>query len=488
MQSQPQDIAHPAIWRFVSAGLLCLLPLTMAVGQELTGDDANDADNPAEQQDAADNADDYYRLYLMLADAIGQVEENYVKPIEREKIFAAAVRGVMRELDPYSNFIEADEFDDFRDEVESEFGGLGMQVGLDAAERLLVISPLVGTPAYRAGIRAGDRIVEIEGKSTEGMTLQEAVDLMKGRSGTSVRMTIDRPGREKPIEHKIIRERIHVETVLGYERGSDDRWEYLVQTDPPIGYVRLTAFSRDTATELKRALTKLKVAGMKELVIDLRFNPGGLLSSAVDVADLFVPDGLIVATDGRNIQRREWRAHARDTLTDVPIAILVNRYSASASEVVAACLQDHGRAVIVGQRTWGKGSVQNIVELDGGQGALKLTTASYHRPSGKNIHRFPDSKDDDEWGVMPDDGFEVRLGPSETYRLADEQRQKDIVTANNDETSEVADEEDDAEQTDESSDRRPRNGRPFVDRQLERALKYLREQISGNSESEREAG
>ena len=403
-------------------------------GQELPAIDLDDIEGDAASQEHAApalqpsvDASEYYRLYSMLADAIAQVEENYVKPIEREKIFAAAVRGVMRELDPHSSFIEADDFEDFREEVESEFGGLGMQVTLDPIGRLTVISPLVDTPAYRAGIRAGDRIGAINGASTEEMTLSAAVDLLKGPSGTSVKVTIARPGVAEPIELEITRERIHVDTVLGYRRNENNGWDYLLQNDPPIGYVRLTAFSRDTARELRSALTKLKVAGIRGLVVDLRFNPGGLLASAVDIADLFVDEGLIVATDGRNIERKEWSAHARGTWTDVPMAVLVNRFSASASEVVAACLQDHGRAVIVGERTWGKGSVQNVVELEGGQGALKLTTASYHRPSGKNIHRFADATDEDEWGVTPDENFRVRLSLSEIDQLDAEQRMKDII-------------------------------------------------------------
>jgi carboxyl-terminal processing protease len=471
MKSMRSDIT-----RWATLVLLCLLP-TIVRGQEAA------TETPAsDEKVTANEADDYYRLYTMLADAIAQVESNYVKPIEREKIFAAAVRGVMRELDPYSNFIEADDFDEFREEVESQFGGVGMQVTVDRGGRLTVISPLVGTPAYRAGIRAGDRIMEIDGQSTEEMTLQDAVDLMKGRSGTSVRVKIARRGRGEPIEHKIVRERIHVETVLGFERGDDDRWEFLAQTDPPIGYVRLTAFSRDTAEEVKRALTKMTVARVKGIVLDLRFNPGGLLTSAVDVADLFIDEGLIVATDGRNIERKEWEAHSRDALTDVPMAILVNRYSASASEVVSACLQDHKRAIVVGERTWGKGSVQNIVELDGGQGALKLTTAAYHRPSGKNIHRFPDAKDDDDWGVMPDEGFKIEFSPAELRRLDASWRLKDIIGPAGDEAAEEVADVDDTEtddgETDDAADELEAELDSFKDRQLEKALEYLRGEIS----------
>jgi carboxyl-terminal processing protease len=190
---------------------------------------------------------------------------------------------------------------------------------------------------------------------------------------------------------------------------------------------------------------------MRALVLDLRFNPGGLLSEAVGVSDLFIDRGRIVSTKGRNSPEQTWEAHAAGTFKDFPMAVLVNRYSASASEIVAACLQDHRRAAIVGQRTWGKGSVQTILELENGGSALKLTTASYIRPSGKNIHRFPDAKESDTWGVTPDEGYGLKLDDRETVSLLDAQRQRDAL-------------------------RRPEQGekeKPFVDRQLDLAVKHV---------------
>ena len=207
----------------------------------------------------------------------------------------------------------------------------------------------------------------------------------------------------------ITREWVHVETVLGDRRKSDDSWDFMLDHDKHIGYIRLTAFSRDTAQDLKKALVELRKEGLKGLILDLRFNPGGLLNSAIEVSDLFIAKGRIVSTKGRNTPERVWDAQKEGTFEGFPMAVLVNHYSASASEIVSACLQDHKRAAVIGERTWGKGSVQNVIELEGGKSALKLTTASYHRPSGKNIHRFPDAKETDEWGVMPDAGYEVRL-------------------------------------------------------------------------------
>jgi carboxyl-terminal processing protease len=231
-----------------------------------------------------------------------------------------------------------------------------------------------------------------------------------------------------------------------------------------VGYIRLTHFSRHSADELKAALMQLKEAGMKALVLDLRFNPGGLLSQATDIADLFVEDGSIVSTKGGNAAERVWKAKKPGTFSGFPMAVLVNRYSASASEIVSACLQDHKRAVVIGERTWGKGSVQNVIELEGGASALKLTTASYHRPSGKNIHRFPDSKESDEWGVMPDDKFEVKQSLKEMQDYLEFRRERDVLKEDGPPKSE------------------------FSDRQLEKALEYLRGSLAATAAAPKTGG
>jgi carboxyl-terminal processing protease len=293
--------------------------------------------------------------------------------------------------------------------------------------QLKVISPLVGTPAYRAGLEAGDIILKIEGEDTAGLHIDEAVKRLKGEAGTSVTLTIRHLGVAEPETLTITREWVHVETVLGDKRKPDDSWDFMLDHDKHIGYVRISGFSRDTAEDLKKALVDLQGQGLKGLVVDLRFNPGGLLTSAIDVSDLFVSEGKIVSTSGRNVPERSWDAQKDGTFDGFPMAVLVNHYSASASEILSACLQDHKRAVIIGERTWGKGSVQNVIELEGGKSALKLTTASYQRPSGKNIHKFPDAKDTDEWGVLPDPGFDVKLSMNDTRRLIEYRHDRDIL-------------------------------------------------------------
>jgi carboxyl-terminal processing protease len=270
---------------------------------------------------------------------------------------------------------------------------------------------------------------------------------------------------------------ISVETVLGDHRNGDGTWNYLLEGDQRIGYLRITAFSRDTAADVQQVLQELTSKGLDGLILDLRFNPGGLLSAAVAISDMFISDGAIVSTEGRNTKPQVYEAHAEGTFEGFPIAVLVNGYSASASEILAACLQDHERGVVIGERTWGKGSVQNVIELEGGRSALKLTTASYKRPSGKNIHRFEGDDDDDDWGVLPTEGYAIKLNGEQTRRLIESRRERDIVRIRP--QGSVADKappdkNPDAGEADaaESGDVQ-QGGSGFVDPQLQKAREYL---------------
>ncbi len=367
-----------------------------------------------------------FELYQVFADTLDQIERNYVKDISRRELIEAAIEGVLEKLDPYSNYISPEDINRFKSSVEQQFGGIGIQIGIENGQ-LKVISPLMGTPAYRAGLESGDAILEIDGKSTEGIQIDQAVKQLKGNADTKVTLTIRHSGSSDKETLTITREVIHVDTVLGDTRKSDDTWDFMLDPDKHVGYIRISAFSRDTAADVKKALEELEAQGLKGLILDLRFNPGGLLSSAIDVSDLFISDGKIVSTKGRNTAERTWDARKEGTFEGFPMVVLVNHYSASASEIVSAGLQDHHRAIVIGERTWGKGSVQNVIELEQGKSALKLTTAGYHRPSGKNIHRFPDAKEGDEWGVMPDHGYEVRLNGQQTARLMEYRRHRDIL-------------------------------------------------------------
>jgi carboxyl-terminal processing protease len=431
---------------------LLLLFLILGLFQPISADTAEKNAPPKKKEN-------YYELYKLVVDTVDQVERNYVTEVDRRELIEAAVRGVMAKLDPYSSYIGPEEIERFRATVESEFGGIGIQIAMDEGD-LIIFSPIYGTPAYKAGLLAGDRILEIDGNSTEDFTIDDAVARLKGKEGTAVELTIIHPHRDEKEKVSVKREKIHVETVLGDRRGDDGHWDLFLESAERIGYLRITAFSRDTAAELKAALKKLQDGKMRGLILDLRFNPGGLLTSAVDVSDLFLAEGRIVSTKGRNSPERIWNAKKTAKFADVPLVVLVNRYSASASEIVAACLQDQHRAAVVGERTWGKGSVQNVIELEEGRSAIKLTTAAYLRPSGKNIHRFPDAKETDEWGVTPDKGYVLKLTEDELYKLLDYRRDRDVLR-----TPGAA------------KPKSEKAEKPFVDRQLEMAVKRLKEEM-----------
>jgi carboxyl-terminal processing protease len=268
---------------------------------------------------------------------------------------------------------------------------------------------------------------------------------------------------------------IEVQSVLGDQRKADSpkEWDFFIDKTNKIAYIRVIGFSENTAADLRKTIVQLQEEGVRGLIIDLRNNPGGLLRSAVEVSDLFLTEGRIVSTKGRNKAEEVYDAKEEGTLLlpakDFPVAILINKYSASASEIVAAALQDHKRAVIIGERSYGKGSVQNIIELKepgGATGALKLTTASYWRPSGKNIHRFPDSKETDEWGVKPDEGFKIDMKDEERLQYVIYRRDRDIVHG-----------KPGTQPPPKPKTEKDKDKKPFEDRVLKKALEYLRGKI-----------
>jgi len=402
--------------------------------------------------------DQYVELIQLFADTLDQVDRNYVKDVDRRELMEAAIRGVISKLDPYSNYIGPDELDRFKTGVESEFGGIGIQIGL-RDEQLIVTSPMIDTPAFRAGILAGDRITHINGEPTKGLSLEEAIKKLKGPIGSEVKVTVYHPADFSSEVVDLRRENIQIETIVGDQRLEDGTWDFLLDHESKIGYIRMTAFSRMTAGQLRSVIESLLDQQMEGLVLDLRSNPGGLLGSAVEVCDMFIDSGKIVSTEGRNSPKRSWSASSKGTLPEFPMAVLIDGFSASASEIVSACLQDHDRAVVVGQRSWGKGSVQNIVELEAGKSALKLTTADYQRPSGKKIHRYEKDTEKDDWGVSPSDGFEVKLSRDQLIAYSRYRRARDMQSLN---PSPPAPETDLAE----------------IDPTLTKALEYLREEIS----------
>jgi carboxyl-terminal processing protease len=429
--------------------------------------------------------DEMMELYGLFVDAVEQVESHYVRPVDRRELLESALKGMLQNLDPHSAFINTSEWKQFKKQIEGRFGGIGIQVGMDSdVNRLKVIAPMVGTPAYEAGILAGDLIMEIDGHSTEGMIPDKAVEVLVGRPGTPVTLSVLHEGDDKIEKITMNRAIIDVPSVLGDGRKADDNWDFMYDKDNKIGYVRISSFIQNTTDELKRALVDLKAQGMRGLVLDLRDNPGGLLSAAVEISDMFVTDGLIVSTKGHNTVSKTYDAQKEGTYEDFPMVVLVNRNSASAAEIVSACLQDHKRAKVVGERSYGKGSVQNIIELEDGNSVLKLTVATYQRPSGKNIHKFKDAKDSDEWGVSPDPGLEVKLSRRdyETWFLG--RRDRDTVSHARKARSKPEEKEKEKEKG-KADEKAPEDGpaadqarsKPFVDRPLNKALELLKEEL-----------
>ena len=402
--------------------------------------------------------DEMMELYGVFVDAVEQVEANYVREVSRRDLLESALQGMLQGLDPHSAYYSEAEWKQFQRTFEGSFSGIGIQVEVDPkSKRLKVLAPLIGTPAYEAGVLAGDLILDVDGESTEGITQEKAVELLQGRPGTPVDLTVLHPGSETTEALTITRELIASESVLGVDRRPDDTWDYFLEPDAKVGYIRVSSFYQTTADDIRTALQQLQSEGMKALILDLRTNPGGLLSAAVEVSDLFVDGGTIVSTKGRNTRERQFLANDPGTFSDFPMVVLINQHSASAAEIVSACLQDDGRARVIGERSFGKGSVQNIIPLEGGASFLKLTVETYLRPSGHNIHKFPDMTDDDEWGVSPDDGLAIELSPEEYVEWEIARRRRDV-------TSRIALGEDDDEIP--------------ADRQLDRAVELLLEELA----------
>jgi carboxyl-terminal processing protease len=449
--------------------------------------------------------DEMMELYGVFVDAVEQVEASYVRPVDRRDLLESALKGMLQNLDPHSSYINTTEWKQFKRQIEGRFGGIGIQVGMDPdANRLKVIAPMVGTPAYVAGVLAGDLIMEIDGQSTEGMNPDKAVEVLTGRPGTTVKLNVLHEGTEKAETLSMIRAIIDVPSVLGDNRKSDDTWDFMLDKENKIGYIRITSFIQNTTEELKKALDVLKTEGMKALLLDLRDNPGGLLGAAVEVSDLFVDEGPIVSTKGRNTISKTYEAEKDGTYDNFPMVVLVNQNSASAAEIVSACLQDHNRAIVVGQRSYGKGSVQNIIDLEDGKSVLKLTVATYQRPSGKNIHRFKNAKDSDEWGVSPNPGMEVKLTTSQYTSWLLARRDRDLVTIGKrhnekgdpkdgekgDQKDGVNKDEDNKHDTKDAGpkprednpakEKEQANVKPFVDRQLDKAVEVIKEKLAAS--------
>ena len=338
---------------------------------------------------------DTYRQLNLFGDVFERVRSDYVEKPEDSKLIETAINGMLAGLDPHSSYMDPKSFKDMQVQTRGEFGGLGIEVTMEEG-LIKVVAPIDETPAAKAGVMANDIITKLDDEQVQGLTLNQAVEKMRGPVNTKIKLTIMRKGQDKPTEISITRDIIRVRSVRWNADGED------------IGYIRLTQFNEQTTEGLKRAIadlaTKIPEAKLKGYVIDIRNNPGGLLDQAISVSDAFLQKGEIVSTRGRNAEETQrFNARAGDLTKGKPVIILINGGSASASEIVAGALQDHKRATIIGTRSFGKGSVQTIIPLGSGNGALRLTTARYFTPSGRSIQAKGISPDIEVLQDVPDE-------------------------------------------------------------------------------------
>lgn len=428
------------------------------------------------------------RYASAISEAMGEIDTNFVQPIDHRDLFEGSLRGMTRALDDYSGYIPPEQYEKLLEDIDQEFGGIGIVVDVDdESERLMVVTPVLDTPAQRAGLRAGDLIMAVDGNDTEGMDANDSVMHIRGEPGSEVTLTIQSRGETDTKDVVLERAVIPVHSVLGDRRLPDGSWTYFVESEPDIGYIRLVSFGENSASDLQAAMESV-IPTAKALILDLRGNGGGLLQASVEICDMFVDSGLIVSVKGREVSdQSEYKATSSLVVPkDLPLVVLVDHYSASASEITSACLQDHDRATIIGERTWGKGTVQSLIELEGGRSALRLTTATYWRPSGKNIHRLAKTKPEDDWGVTPNPEFHVKY--TDEYRLdvmrARRKRDGDVLDPSTEtsdsETESSSADSDETEKAETDKTETTESDEPVVDTQLNKALDYLRKIINGS--------
>lgn len=411
--------------------------------------------------------DDDYAFARTLIDINRQVVANYVDPVDDQKLQQAAIEGMLSQLDPFTNYVPPANQEQFDNMLDGSFRGVGIQLNQTPKGDIEVITPIDNSPAARAGVEAGDIILKVNGEEIRGKKIEEVIKKVKGPIGTPVTITV-RHRDGNVVDLTMNREDIVVPTIKGYHRrpgakASDvDQWDYWISNDPKIAYIRITQFTETSYPMLKKVLDRLLAEHMKGLILDVRFDPGGRLDQAKEIVNLFVNKGdVIVRVKGRNRPEEVTYAAADGCLPEkFPMVVLVNEHSASASEILSGSLKDNKRALIVGTRTYGKGSVQELIPLEGNNGELKLTVAHYYLPSGRLVHRMKDSTD---WGVDPQ--LKVPMNNEQEKELMTEQSQGDVM---------------------QSGTSRPTTGpaTTFVDTQLQAALNVLLDDIDSGKDLE----
>lgn len=377
------------------------------------------------QQDAV------VRTYAPLVEVEATIRQHFVEPVEEQQLVNGAIRGMVFQLDPYSRYIAPDEMDAFERSLTANYDGIGVTIGMQQGQ-ITVIAPTEQSPAAEAGILAGDEILAVDDQSTRGLSVFDVNAQLVGKPGSKVTLTIRRPGTNHTEDIEVTRGSVAIQPIKGVCRvvdGGKESWDFMLDREEGIGYIRVADFRENTELEFGRALAALSGQGVHAIIVDLRFNGGGLLPQAAAMVDHFVAEGDIVSIKSRKNTMQRYRAKREGTFEDVRLAVLVNGSSASSAEIVAGSLQDFGRAIIVGSRSFGKGSVQRErrFRVDGRRAALRLTEGYYVLPSGRVIHRSPRNATTDEWGVVPD--VVVPLTEAERQEIQRRRRELDAAPA-----------------------------------------------------------
>jgi carboxyl-terminal processing protease len=406
------------------------------------------------------------------SEGLETIKQGSLDVVPSHELFDGAMRGMVGVLhkhgDQHSQFLNEAEANPLRSEIHQQFGGIGVRIGfLGEQHRLAIVAPPdQGTPAARAKLQPGDFILAINDQPTDGIQMSDVLRLVRGKPGSVLQLKIESPSEIAPRTIELVREVISTESVLGDQRDKDGTWQFRLKNDPRIAQIRITSFGDRTTAEFVNVMSKLSTEVLA-IVLDLRDNPGGSLDAAVAVCEMLLPAGkTIVETRGRGqVLLHRYVSTADGKFADVPMAVLVDQNSASAAEIVAACLQDHGRAIVVGQRSYGKGTVQQLLPLESGKSLLKLTWASFWRPSGANIHHAVGVPDDAKWGVAPDAEYESKLSPEEYKMYKAYRENRDGFGSINEQSS---------------SDRDvAAKVAGYVDKPLQLAAKYLQSKLGG---------
>lgn len=418
----------------------------------------------AAKQDAVLNT------YSALVEVDALAKQRFVEPIEGDRLVDGAIRGMLLQLDPYSGYIAPGELPAFERRAAGDYIGVGIEVGVQDG-KLTVIAPIEGSPAGKAGVLPGDVIVSINGQDTEGLSVFDVEELLGRSPDSTVRLRVQHEGQGEPVGLTIVPGPVSLLTVRGFRRDTSGRSEYMIDPAYRIGYIRVSHFLHNTLRDFDETLRDLANQRPDGLIVDLRFNPGGLMQQAVAMVDRFVDAGVILSTVTRRKAVQEYRATQQGTIGDVKLAVLINSASASAAEIVAGSLQAYDRALIVGERSFGKGSVQHLIYLTESKGAVKLTTAYYRLPDGRIIHRTKKNAHTNSWGVIPD--IEVTLVDDEVRAIQESRRALDYAFAETASTPDSLESDSTSHQPGQSSTLEIRR-----DRQLREALSQLRRQIS----------